>query len=73
MFLIQTCIRNLVVSINIVREKIPAIFHNDSCAINEELIEKRTRCECFDEEISMRLREVCDVVISHCSSRLAVT
>ena len=61
------------VSINIVREQFPAIFHNDSCAINGEPIKKMPRFECFDEEISMRLREVCDVVISHCSSRLAVT
>ena len=69
---IQTCIRNFVVSINIVREKIPDIFHNDSCAVNEEPLAKRPRCECFDEEISLILREVCHVIISHCSSRFAV-
>ena len=33
---IQTCLRNFVVSINNVREKISDIFHNDSCAVNEE-------------------------------------
>ena len=43
------------------REKIPDIFHNDSCAVNEEPLAKRPRCEYFDEEISMRLGEVCDV------------
>ena len=58
---IQTCIRNFVVSINNAREKIPDILHNDSCAVNEELLAKRPRCECFDEEIAMRLEEVCDV------------
>ena len=58
---IQTCIRNFVVSINYAREKFPDIFHNDSCAVNEEPLAKRPRCECFDEEISMRLGEVCDV------------
>ena len=70
---IQTCLRNFVVSINNVREKISDIFHNDSCAVNEEPLAKRPRCECFDEEISMVLEEVCDIVISHCSSRFAVT
>ena len=58
---IQTCIRNFVVSINKAREKFPDIFHNDSCAVNEEPLAKRPMCECFDEEISMRLGEVCDV------------
>ena len=48
---IQTCIRNFVVSINNVREKVRDIFHNDSCAVNEEPLAKRPRCECFDEEI----------------------
>ena len=71
--LIQRCIRNFVVSINNVKEKILDIFHNDSCAVNEEPLAKRHRCECFDEEISMRLGEVCDVVISHCSCRFADT
>ena len=70
---IQTCLRNFVVSINNVREKFSYIFHNDSCAVNEEPLAKRSRCECFDEEISMVLEEVCDIVISHCSSRFAVT
>ena len=70
---IQTCLRNFVVSINNVREKISDIFHNDSCAVNEEPLAKRPRCECFDEEISMVLEEVCDIVISHCSSRFAIT
>ena len=58
---IQTCIRNFVVSIKNAREKFPDIFHNDACAVNEEPLAKRPRCECFDEEISMRLGEVCDV------------
>ena len=58
---IQTCIRNFVVSINNARKKFPEIFHNDSCAVNEEPLAKRPRCECFDEETSMRLGEVCDV------------
>ena len=70
---IQICLRNFVVSINNVREKISDIFHNDSCAVNEEPLAKRPRCECFDEEISMVLEEVCDIVISYCSSRFAVT
>ena len=51
---IQTCIRNFLVSINNVREKIPDILHTDSCAVNEEPLAKRPSCECFDEEISMR-------------------
>ena len=42
-------------------KKIPDIFHNDSFAVNEEHLAKRPRCEYFDEEISMRLGEVCDV------------
>ena len=58
---IQTCIKNFVVSINNAREKIPDIFHNDSCAVNEEPLAKRPRCEYFDQEISMRLGKVCDV------------
>ena len=58
---IQTCIRNFVVSLNNAREKIPDIFHNDSCYVNEEPLAKRPMCECFNEEISMRLGEVCDV------------
>ena len=58
---IQTWIKNFVVSINNAREKIPDIFHNDSCAVNEEPLAKRPRCEYFDEEISMRLGEFCDV------------
>ena len=58
---IQTCIRNFVVSINNAIEKFPDIFHNDSSTANEEPLAKRPRCECFDEEISMRLVEVCDV------------
>ena len=58
---IQTCIRNFVVLLTNAREKIPDIFYNDSCAVNEEPLAKRPRCECFDEEISMRLGEVCDV------------
>ena len=70
---IQTCIRNFVASINNVREKIPDTFHNDSCTVNEEPLAKRPRCKCFHEEISMRMGEVCDVVVSHCSSRFTVT
>ena len=70
---IQTCIRNFVVSINNVREKIPDIFQNDFRAVNEEPLATRPRCECFDEEISMRLGEASDVVMSHCSSRFPVT
>ena len=58
---IQTCIRNFVVSLNNAREKIPDIFHNDSCSVNEEPLAKRPMCECFNEEFSMRLGEVCDV------------
>ena len=38
---IQTCIRNCVVLINNAREKIPDIFHNDSCAVNEKPLAKR--------------------------------
>ena len=58
---IQTCIRNFVVSVNNAREKIPDIFHNDSCAVNEKPLAKRPGWEYFDEEISMRLGEVYDV------------
>ena len=70
---IQTCLRNCVLSVHNVWERIPYIFHNNSCAVNEEPLAKRPRCECFDEEMSMILTEVCDIVISHCSSRFEVT
>ena len=70
---IQTCLRHFVLSVHNGREKIPDIFHNNSCAVNEEPLAKRPRCECFDEEMSMVLKEVCDIVISHCSSRFDVT
>ena len=53
---IQTCMTNFVVSTS-------DIFHNNSCTVNEETLKKRSRCKCFDEEISMILGEVCDVVI----------
>ena len=59
-------------SINNVREKYPVIVRNESCAVNEKLLVKRPRCECFDEEMSTIL-EVGDIVTSHCSSRFAVT
>ena len=55
---IQTCFRNFV---NNAREKIPVVFHNDSCVVNEGPLAKRTRSECFDEEVSMILEEVCDI------------
>ena len=58
---IQTCIRNFLVSVNNARENIPDIFHNDSCAVNEKPLAKRPRWEYFDEGISIRLGEVCDV------------
>ena len=61
------------VSINNAREKIPDVFHNDSCVVNKEPLVKSTRCECFDEEISMILEEVCDIVVTYCTSRFAVT
>ena len=59
---IQTCLRHFVVSINNVREKISDICHNDSCAVNEEPLSQRLRCECFNE-ISMILEEECGIVI----------
>ena len=59
-------------SVHNVREKIPDIFHNNSCAVNEEPLAERPRCECFDEEMSMILKEMCDIVISICSSRFEV-
>ena len=61
------------VSINNVKEKVPDVFHNDCCAVNEEPIAKGSRCECFDQDILMTSEEVCDVVVSHCSARYAVT
>ena len=69
---IQTCKIKILWCQSTMSEKIPDIFHNDSCAVNEERLARRPRCECFDEKISMRLGEVCDV-ISHCISRFAVT
>ena len=70
----QTCLRNSVLSVHNVWEKIPDIFHNNNnCAVNEEPLAKRPRCECFDEEMSLVVKEVCDIVISHCSSRFEVT
>ena len=70
---IQTCLRHCVLSVHTVWEQIPDIFHNNSCAVNEEPLAKRPRCQCFDEEMSMILKEVCDIVISHCRSRFEVT
>ena len=70
---IQTCFRNFLVSINNVRGKIPDIFYNDSCAVEEEPLAKRPRCAYFDEEILMILEEICDIIVSNSSSRFAVT
>ena len=69
---IQTCLGNFVVSTNNIREKIRDIFHNDSCTVNEQPLAKKPRCEFYDEEISIMLEEVCDIAVSHCSSRFAV-
>ena len=55
---IQTCFINFV---NNAREKIPDVFHNDSCVVNEEPLAKRTRSECFGDEVSMILGEVYDI------------
>ena len=70
---IQTCLAIFVVSINNVKEEVPDIFHNDSCAVNDEPLANRPRCECFDEEISMMLEEFLNIVVSQCTSRFAVT
>ena len=54
-------------------KKVPDIFHNDSCSVKGEPLAKRPRCVYFDEQISMILEKVCDIIISHCSSWFAVT
>ena len=55
-------------SINNVREKIPDIFNNTSCTMSEEPLAKRPRSSSIDEETSLILKEVCDIIISHCCS-----
>ena len=69
----QTCLRHFVESINNVREKFPYTFPSDSCAVNEEPLAERPRCECIDVEISMIFEEVRDIAVSHCNPRFTVT
>ena len=56
-------------------EKKPSIVNNDSCAVTEEPLAKDqgvNGVNGVNEEMSMILEEVCDIVISRCSSKLAV-
>ena len=69
----QTCLQNFVMSINNVREKIPDIFNNTSYTMSEEPLAKRPRSSSIDEETSLILKEVCDIIISHCCSRFEFT
>ena len=73
LFHIQTCLKNFVKSINNVREKIPDIFNNPSCTMNEEPLAKRPRPSSIDEETSLILKEVGDIIISHCCSQFEFT
>ena len=70
---IQTCLQNFVKSVNNVREKNPDIFPNNSSAVGEEPLAKRPRCANSDGEISVVLKEICDIIMSHCCSRFEFT
>ena len=70
---IQACLLNFVKSINNGREKIPDIFNNTSCTMSEEPLAKRPRSSSLDEETSLILKEVCDIIISHCCSQFEFT
>ena len=70
---IQTCLQNFVKYINNVREKIPDIFNNTSCTMSEEPLAKRPRSLSIDEETSLILKKVCDIIISHCCSLFEFT
>ena len=70
---IQTCLQNFVKSINNVRENIPDIFNNTSCTMSEEPLAKRPISSSIDGETSLILKEVCDIIISHCCSRFEFT
>ena len=65
---IQPCLQNFVKSINNVKEKFLDILHNTSCTMSEEPLAKRPRSSGIDEETSLILKEVCDIIISNCYS-----
>ena len=54
---IQTCLRNIVVSINYVGEKSPDIFHNESCAVNEDLWQKGPSVNALMRTLQQYLRK----------------
>ncbi|XP_065070319.1 zinc finger MYM-type protein 1-like [Rhopilema esculentum] len=70
---IQTCIQNFVKAINNVRDKVPDICSMTSSAESVDPLPKRPRFPYSDEELSVTLIEVSDVIISHCCSRFKFT
>ena len=63
---INNCMKNFVQAINNERDKIPLIFPHISETF---LAAKRPRVDSSDEQKSRILHEVCDIIISHFSSR----
>lgn len=63
---IQRCLQNFVKSIKM-QGKFPDPFHNTSCVAREECLAKRTQCASSDEEISLILKEPCNIISHYCS------